>query len=122
MDTRPKQAIICYFRSYRIKVYTKRSASWSDEPIEGYLREFPTPVILDQARERVALNGKIEVSRNGSREMRHAQFQGLARNGGHGSIEETEIFHFRPTRFRSAMIWGSVILRLCGGKMRHEHG
>ena len=35
---------------------------------------------------------------------------GLSRNGGHGSIEESEIFHFSPNFLCSALVSGGVIL------------
>ena len=49
-------------------------------------------------------DGRIELPTLSTLENRRRSW-----NGGHESIEETEIFHFRPIMFRSAMIWGSVI-------------
>ena len=62
------------------------------------LREFPTPVILDQAREGAALRCKNETTFRG---LKVAQVcVGLtgrfARNGGYGSIEENEILNLSP--------------------------
>ena len=39
---------------------------------------------------------------------------GLSRNGGHGSIEESEIFHFSPDFLCSSLVSGGVIL--AGGR------
>ena len=59
------------------------------------MREFPTPVILDQAREGAALRCKNETT---FRALKVAQVcVGLtgrfARDGGYGSIEESEILN-----------------------------
>ena len=72
-----------------------RGSSQNNQVHVIYLREFPTPVILDQARERAALRCKNETT---FRALKVAQvWHGLtgrfARNGGHGSIEESEILN-----------------------------
>ena len=68
------------------------------------LREFPTPVILDQAREGAALRCKNETT---FRALKIAQVSlaltgRFARNGGHGSTQNDEDKNIRFGDLRSA--------------------
>ena len=82
------------------------------------MREFPTPVILDQARERAALRCKNETT---FRALKVAQvWHGLtgrfARNGGYGSIEESEILNLSPSPERFGVISGCTFLHRKGAQ------
>ena len=84
------------------------------------MREFPTPVILDQAREGAALRCKNETT---FRALKVAQVcVGLtgrfARNGGYGSIEESEILNLSPIAEGFGMISGCAFLHCKGHKSR----
>ena len=76
------------------------------------MREFPTPVILDQARERAALRCKNETT---FLLLKVAKVSGaltdrFARNGGHGSIEESEILNLSPIAEGFGVISGRAFL------------
>ena len=72
------------------------------------LREFPTPVILDQARERAALRGKI-CDRFSEVNCVHP-YPIVSRSGGHGSIEEREILNLSPSAEGFGAISGRAFL------------
>ena len=76
------------------------------------MKEFPTPVILDQARERAALRCKNETI---FRALKVAQVMlaltgRFARNGAHGSIEESEILNLSPVAEGFGVISGRAFL------------
>ena len=65
--------------------------------MDNNLREFPTPVILDQAREGAALRCKNEINFCALKVAQECVVLTgrFARNGGYGSIEESEILNLR---------------------------
>ena len=82
------------------------------------MREFPPPVILDQARERAALRCKNETT---FRALKVAQVLPaltgrFARNGGYGSIEESEILNLSPIPEWFGVISGCAFLHCKGAQ------
>ena len=69
------------------------------------MRELPTPVILDQARVPLAPRCKVR----DQEKMSVALPVGLSRNGGHESIEESEIYTMSVNAEGSTLVWGGVI-------------
>ena len=76
------------------------------------MRELPTPVILDQGRERLALRCKNETTFSALKvaQVSDALTGRFARNGGYGSIEESEIFNLSPIAEGFGVISGRAFL------------